>query len=99
MLSNKTIREMISNLKGRISKVLTWTKELQGKEVYSLGELFNTLDDIILYDKELTVEKVQYFKSSLNNSLHVIDSSDKPYVKKHIVPMVKKVVDKEWVEQ
>ena len=98
MLSNKAIRKLISNLKGRISKVLTWTKELQGKEIFYLGELFNTLDDIIVYDKEFTENKVLDFKSNLRDSLNIIKGSDKPYVKKHIVPMVKKVVDQEWVK-
>ena len=99
MKSEKTLRELISNLKGRISKVLTWTKELQGKEVFYLSEVFNTLDNIILYDKKLSEDKVTFFKDNLKDYSMMIKNSDKSYIKKHIIPMINSIVEKEWIEK
>ena len=96
MLSNKAIREMINTLKGRISKVLTRTKEMPPTEVYSLNEVFNTIDNIILSNSKLTETKVKKFKNSLRSSLFNIQNSERTYIKKHIVPTVESVIEEEW---
>ena len=96
MLSNKAIREMINTLKGRISKVLTRTKEMPPTEVYSLNEVFNTIDNIILSNSKLTETKVKKFKNSLRSSLFNIQNSERTYIKKHIVPTLESVIEEEW---
>lgn len=97
MLSGKAIREMISTLKGRISKVLAKTKEIPPAEIYCLHEVFNTIDDIILCsDKKLTTTKVKKFKKSLKDSLFLIQDTNKTYIKKHIVPTLESVIEEEW---
>lgn len=97
MLSGKAIREMISTLKGRISKVLARTKEIPPAEIYCLHEVFNTIDDIILCsDKKLTTTKVKKFKKSLKDSLFLIQDTNKTYIKKHIVPTLESVIEEEW---
>ena len=97
MLSGKAIREMISTLKGRISKVLARTREIPPAEIYCLNEVFNTIDDIILCDnKKLTTNKVKKFKKSLKESLFLIQDTDRTYIKKHIVPALESVIEEEW---
>ena len=97
MLSGKAIREMISTLKGRISKVLARTKEIPPAEIYCLHEVFNTIDDIILCDnKKLTTNKVKSFKKLLRESLFLIQDTDRVYIKKHIVPTLESVIEEEW---
>ena len=97
MLSGKAIREMVSTLKGRISKVLARTKEIPPAEIYCLHEVFNTIDDIILCgNKKLTTNKVKKFKKSLKESLFLIQDTDKTYIKKHIVPTLESVIEEEW---
>lgn len=99
MTSSQKMRELLSNLKGRISKALTWTRELQGKEVFYLSEVFRTVDDIILYDKELSENKVAYFKNNLRDYSAIIKDSKQPYIKKHIVPMIDNIIEKEWIQK
>ena len=96
MLSGKTIREIISTLKGRISKVLARTKEIPPAEIYCLHEVFNTIDSIILCKNELTSAKVKKFKESLKDSLFLIQDTERMYIKKHIVPTLETVIKEEW---
>lgn len=97
MLSNKAMRELMSILKGRISKVLARTKEVPPAEIYCLHEVFNTIDSIILNNnKKLTASKVKKFKKSLKNSLFLIQDSEKTYIRKHIVPTLESIIEEEW---
>ena len=99
MLSGKAIREIISTLKGRISKVLARTKEIPPAEIYCLHEVFNTIDDIILCDKGLTTTKVEKFKKSLKDSLFLIQDTERMYIKRHIVPTLETVIKEEWTNE
>lgn len=96
MLSKKVLKGNVTNLKGRISKYLTWTKGLQEREVYNLGELFRTLDEIILYEGDMPEAKVDYFKNNLKDYTVSI-KSDKSYVKKHILPIIDRMLEQEWI--
>lgn len=96
MLSNKAIKELMNMLKGRISKVLTRSKEVPPAEIYCLNEVFRTIDEIILSNKKLTTSKVKYFKNSLKDSLFLIQDTEKLYIRKHIVPTLESVIEEEW---
>ena len=98
MFSNKTMREMINNLKGRISKMLTISRNLSEDELISLQGVCQTIDDIILWDKTLTKNKAGRFKSTLRGYSSLMKSTNKPYIKKHIIPVIDKVVSQEWVQ-
>lgn len=96
MLSHKAVRELMNILKGRISKVLSRTKEVPPAEIYCLHEVFNTIDSIILSNKKLTTSKIKKYKKSLKESLFLIQDSEKTYIKKHIVPTLESVIEEEW---
>ena len=93
MFANKRTQEMINNLKGRISKVLTFSKKLSEDEKLVLDGIYNSIDEIILWDKKLTKNK-----ATLAEYANLIEDSNKAYIKKHITPILKKVVEQEWVE-
>ena len=97
MLANKRIKEMISNLKGRISKVLTFSKKLSENEKLILDGIYNSIDEIILWNQKLTKTKASRFKKILKEYTNLIEDSDKTYIKNHITPMLKKVVEQEWI--
>ena len=97
MLTNKTTREMISNLKGRISKILSYSKKLSEDEKLILGGIYNSIDEIILWNKKLTKNKATRFKKVLKEYTNLIEDSDRVYIQKHITPILKKVVEQEWV--
>lgn len=98
MFASKTTGEMINNLKGRISKVLTFTRDLPKEEKLSLEGIYNTIDSVILWNKELTKNKVTRFKTTLRGYASFIRASKKVYVTKHIVPMLDKVLEQEWTK-
>ena len=97
MFANKRTREMISSLKGRISKALTFAKKLSEDEKLILDGIYNSIDEIILWDKKLTKNKATRFKNILQEYANLIEDSNKAYIKKHITPILKKVVEQEWV--
>ena len=97
MFANERTREMISNLKGRISKALTFSKKLSEDEKLILDGIYNSIDEIILWDKKLTKNKATRFKNVLREYTHLIEDSNKVYIQKHITPILKKVVEEEWV--
>ena len=97
MLANTATHEMISNLKGRISKALTFSKKLSEEEKLVLGGIYNSIDEIILWDKKLTKNKATRFKKVLQEYTNLIEDSNKAYIQRHITPILKKVIEQEWV--
>ena len=97
MLTNRRAREMISNLKGRVSKALTFSKKLTENEKIILDGIYNSIDEIILWNKRLTKNKATYFKNVLAEYANLIEDSNKVYIKKHITPILKKVIGEEWL--
>lgn len=99
MFANKMTREMMNNLKGRVSKVLNLARKLSEEEKISLEGIYTTIDDIILWNKKLTKNKATRFKKTLKGYVEVLNLSSKAYIRKHIVPMAITIVDQEWVEK
>ena len=88
---------MISNLKGRISKALTFSKKLSEDEKIVLNGIYHSIDEIIMWNRKLTKNKATRFKNVLKEYSKLIEDSDKAYIKKHITPILKKVIEQEWV--
>lgn len=99
MFSSKTVRELIFNLKGRISKILTISSSLSDEEVIALGGIYDTIDDIILWNKKLTKYRATKFKKAIKGYSSLIKNSKREYIKKHINPIIKNIVEQEWVKK
>ena len=97
MLSNESIKEIISNLKGRVSKALALPRVLSDEELVSLDGIFTTIDSIILEDRKLTKDKALKFKKLLKGYGELIENSKKSYIQKHILPIINKITDQEWL--
>ena len=99
MFSNKITREIISNLKGRISKMLALSKKLSEEERLSLEGAYYTIDDIMLFRYKMPPSKIIHFKELLRGYKEIMKDSKKIYIRKHILPMLNKVVDQEWTNE
>lgn len=99
MFSSKTVRELIFNLKGRISKILTISSSLSDEEVIALGGIYDTIDDIILWNKKFTKYRATKFKKAIKGYSSLIKNSKREYIKKHINPIIKNIVEQEWVKK
>lgn len=99
MFASRITREMINNLKGRVSKVLNLARKLSEEEKISLEGIYTTIDNIILWDKKLTKNKATRFKKTLKGYASVLEPSSKVYIQKHIVPMIDSIVEQEWVKE
>ena len=96
MYLSKTDKELISSLKGRISKVLSISSQLEVTVRTSLEDLYAILDEVILWNKKMTKRKSNSFKKRIKEVTEVFNHTSKKYVKEHIMPLVNKIVDKEW---
>lgn len=96
---NKKTQELISNLKGRISKILTFSKKLTVSEKIILDGVYASIDEIILWNKKLTKNKATRFKSILKEYLGLLNDSNKVYIKNHISPILEKVIEGEWIDE
>lgn len=97
MYLGKTDKEIISSLKGRISKVLSIATQLEVDIRTSLEDLYSVLDEIILWDKKMTKRKINSFKKQMKHASSAFQETNKKYVKEHIMPLVDKMIEREWV--
>lgn len=97
MLSKESIREIMNNLKGRVSKVLTLPRALSDDEFVSLDGIYSTIDDIILDSKKLTKTKATKFKKLLKEYGKLMEKSEKTYIQKHILPVIEKITRQDWL--
>ena len=93
MLS-KTNKELISSLKGRISKVLNIKNTLLLEERSGLEGIYNAIDELILSKKEDS--DIVTFTEELALHSKFLKDTEKSYIKEHIIPIINKVSNKGW---
>lgn len=96
MFLNNTDKELISRLKGRLSKVLgvQLKQKLTKDEVSCLEDIYDVIDKVITGHKKYSNnEEAQ--KDLTDLSLTLKDTKRK-YLKEHIIPLVNKVATKKW---
>ena len=92
---NGTSNALISNLKGRISKVLnTGAASLPLEERSGLEGIYSAIDTLLCSKKEAT--DVTLFKDELTLHSKFLAGTKKNYIKEHILPIVKKVSTGKW---
>ena len=96
MFLSQTDREILSNLKGRISKLLSGVKSLSVEEKVIAERAYRVIDEIILWNKQATKAKCTYFKKALSSCKEGLELSEKKYIKNHIVPLLSKILNREW---
>lgn len=94
MLSG-TNSALISNLKGRISKVLnTGAVSLPLEERAGLEGIYDAIDTLLCSKKEPT--DVVTFKEEINLHSKFLKGTQKNYIREHILPIVNKVSTGKW---
>lgn len=88
--------ELISSLKGRVSKMLNIKSNLQLEEMSGLEGIYNAIDEFILSKKEST--DITVFKDELSLHSKFLKGTKKMYIKEHIIPIVNKVRAGGWEE-
>lgn len=93
MLS-QTNKELISSLKGRISKVLNLKNNLLLEERSGLEGIYNAIDELILSKKEDA--DILTFRDELALHSKFLRDTKKMYIREHIIPIINKVSNKGW---
>ena len=91
---DETNDALISNLKGRISKVLNAKNTLSLEEVSGLEGIYDAIDALILSNNDAT-DKLN-FREELVLYSKFIKGTKNTYIREHIVPMVNKVSIRRW---
>ena len=91
---NKTRNALISNLKGRISKILTSKVRLEPDELISLELVYQALDSFILSKRK--DGDTENLRGVLNFQAKALNSSERDYITQHIIPLMNKVSNRRW---
>ena len=94
MMMNKTNCELISSLKGRISKMLSSKVSLALEEKSGLEGIYDAIDELILSKRDDT--DIGNFKAELLLHSKFLRDTKKRYIKEHIIPLINKVSTKKW---
>ena len=87
-------RLFISDLKSKLSRVLTFKKRLEKVEQVDLEEIYKLTDYLIT--KGDNAEGVEIFKDSMSIYAERSKMYEKPYVKEQIVPLIQKACNRNW---
>ena len=85
---------LISNLKGRVSKVLGTKVKLTIEERSGLEGIYKAIDSLILSGKSLN--DIETFKEELKIHTKFIQETHKSYIQEHILPLINKIRTKKW---
>lgn len=96
MLSSTTARELLSSLKGRISKALNVYRRLPLEETNALEGVCFAIDDFLLYQRNVPQRRISRFKKLSKFYRPTIEKSENEYIREHIVPVLKRISDEEW---
>ena len=93
---DETQNALINSLKGRISKVLGLNNSdsLTLNELTDLEEIYYDIDDLILSNKK--IDDFTRFKENLKFHSNSLKYSKKPYVIKHILPLINRIGTSKW---
>ena len=99
MFLNELERTFISNLKGRVSKILGIASRLKKAEKEGLVEIYLAIDKLILYKGEEAEKAKSNFKEAMKGITPVLEDTNKRYVKEHILPLVNKLGTSNWEKE
>ena len=94
IMKEKSNNELISSLKGRISKVLSSKSKLEHEEVSGLEGIYNAIDTFIVSEKDAV--DTHEFKEDLILFAKFLKGTKRSYIKEHIIPLVNKISIKQW---
>ena len=93
-MKEKSNNELISSLKGRISKVLSSKTKLEHEEVSGLEGIYNAIDTFILSERDAV--DTHEFREDLVLFVKFLNNTKRTYIKDHIIPLVNKISIKQW---
>lgn len=91
---NKANSELLSSLKGRISKMFSFKSKLQKEEAMGLEGIYNAIDVFILSERDLV--DTNELKEDLILYSKFLKDTKKDYIREHIIPLVNKISVRQW---
>ncbi len=91
---DKSTNELISSLKGRISKILSSKAKLKEVEISGLEGIFQAIDIFILSKRDLV--DTHEFKEDLILYSKFLKDTRRAYIKEHIIPLANKISTRQW---
>ena len=94
MFFSKTDKELISKLKGRLSKALNIQNKLSREEKKCMEGIYETLDRAILGSKKF--EEETKFVEAITQYTDGLKATKRKFIKEHIIPLANKIATKKW---
>lgn len=91
MCLSNTDKELISKLKGRLSKALNVQSRISKDERMCMEGIYETLDRAIL-----NPEDTSEFAQSMVFYTEGLKRTKRKFIKEHIIPLANKVATKKW---
>lgn len=96
MFLSNTDKELISKLKGRLSKALNVQNKLSKEEKLCMEGIYETLDKAILDSKKFKSETD--FTDAMVHYTDGLKGTRRRFIKEHIIPLANKIATKKWGE-
>lgn len=94
MFLSDTDKELISKLKGRLSKALNVQNKLNKEEKLCMEGIYETLDKAILNSKKFKSDSD--FTNTVVKYTEGLKDTKRKYIKEHIIPLANKIATKKW---
>ena len=93
MLLSDSDKELISKLKGRLSKALNVQNKLNRDEKTCMEGIYEALDSAILGGK---FKENTEFTNVISKYTERLKNTKRRFIKEHIVPLATKIATKKW---
>lgn len=94
MFLSELDKELISKLKGRLSKALNVKTKLSKEDRTHLETVYEAIDKVIIGSTEFeNAESFQKVMATCSSGLKV---TRKKFIKEHIIPLINKIATKKW---
>ena len=94
MFLSKTDKELISKLKGRLSKALNVQNKLSLEEKTCMEGIYDVLDKAILGSPKF--KDVGDFTEVIVRYTDRLKGTKRRFIKEHIIPLANKIATKKW---
>ena len=94
MFLSELDKELISKLKGRLSKALNVKTKLSKEDRTQLETVYEAIDKAILGSEDF--ENAEAFQGLMAKYSADLKVSRKKFIKEHIIPLMNKIATKKW---
>ena len=99
MFLSQSDKEILNNLKGRISKLLSKNRKISVEDRTTSEKIYKTIDKLILLNKQSNGHNYTHLRNILCSYKGELNLSKNEYIQKHILPLLSRVLNTRETEK